>query len=435
GMASCEKYLDEKPDKKLVVPETLTDLQALLDFAPAVAGDAAADQVSSDDYYLTTADYQSLPGEPERRMYTWEKDHIFTGYPNDWSKLYNRIYYVNTVLEALTEINRTAANATTYDHVKGQAMLLRGKSFLQAAIIWSKAYDEATAATEPGIPLKVTPDFNELSVRATLKQTFAVLLTDLKTAAALLPVKPVHVIRPSRPAAFGYLARAYLYMRQYQLAGAYADSCLQLKNDLLDYNSLNPGANFFVKYNIEQVIYSVSSAPQLYNSVALVDSNIYQLYDTNDLRKTVFFKSNGNGAYFFKGSYDGNFGNVYTGIAVDEMLLVRAECFARSGNKQAALDDLNTLLIKRWKTGAFAPVTTATAAEAVQLILTERRKELLLRGLRFLDLKRLNKDGAAISLTRIVDGQSYTLPPNDKRYALPIPEDVINISGMEQNPR
>ena len=69
------------------------------------------------------------------------------------------------------------------------------------------------------------------------------------------------------------------------------------------------------------------------------------------------------------------------------------------------------------------------------LILLERRKELLMRGLRWMDLKRLNMEGAAITLTRTVNGQVYTLPPNDLRYALPIPEDVIAISGMQQNPR
>ncbi|SEM08104.1 hypothetical protein SAMN05216436_101351 [bacterium A37T11] len=57
-----------------------------------------------------------------------------------------------------------------------------------------------------------------------------------------------------------------------------------------------------------------------------------------------------------------------------------------------------------------------------------------MRGLRWMDIKRLNKEGANITLTRNLNGQIYTLPPNDPRFALPIPEDVIDLSGMQQNP-
>jgi len=56
-----------------------------------------------------------------------------------------------------------------------------------------------------------------------------------------------------------------------------------------------------------------------------------------------------------------------------------------------------------------------------------------MRTLRYTDLKRLNKEGANITLTRFIKGQTYTLLPNDPRYALPIPDDVIQVSGMPQN--
>ena len=67
------------------------------------------------------------------------------------------------------------------------------------------------------------------------------------------------------------------------------------------------------------------------------------------------------------------------------------------------------------------------------MVLLERRKELTLRGLRLSDIKRLNKEGRGITLTRIVNGVAYTLPANSARFANPIPENIIEISGMEQN--
>jgi hypothetical protein len=50
----------------------------------------------------------------------------------------------------------------------------------------------------------------------------------------------------------------------------------------------------------------------------------------------------------------------------------------------------------------YIPITAGSSDEASQLILQERRKELLFRGLRWIDIKRLNKEGAGIVLKRKV---------------------------------
>ncbi len=99
------------------------------------------------------------------------------------------------------------------------------------------------------------------------------------------------------------------------------------------------------------------------------------------------------------------------------------------------MSDLNTLLIKRWAAGTFIPVTADNVEEALSIILAERRKELVFRGRRWLDIKRLNKEGKNIVLMRNIHGKTYTILPNDLRYALAIPETVIQLSGMQQNPR
>ena len=115
--------------------------------------------------------------------------------------------------------------------------------------------------------------------------------------------------------------------------------------------------------------------------------------------------------------------------------MMRAECAARQGNISAAMNDLNNLLKKRWKTGTFSNLAATSAAEALSIILTERRKELIMRGLRWMDIKRFNKEGQNIFLKRIILGQAYIIEPNSLRYSLTIPDDVISISGMKQNPR
>jgi hypothetical protein len=76
-----------------------------------------------------------------------------------------------------------------------------------------------------------------------------------------------------------------------------------------------------------------------------------------------------------------------------------------------------------------------TAAAALDTVLAERRKELAFRGIRWSDLRRLNQEDWNITLTRNLNGTPYTLPPNSKLYTLPIPPDVIQESGIAQNPR
>jgi hypothetical protein len=167
-------------------------------------------------------------------------------------------------------------------------------------------------------------------------------------------------------------------------------------------------------------------------SIAKIDSNLYKSYNANDVRKAVFFRANSDGTYFFSGDYNG--ANPFDGIATDEVLLMRAECSARLNNKDAALTDLNSLMIKRWKNnGTWSPFSASNSQQALDIILTERRKELIFRDLRWMDIKRLNKENANITLKRVVSGQQFILPPNDKKFALPIPPDIVNLTGMQQN--
>jgi hypothetical protein len=168
------------------------------------------------------------------------------------------------------------------------------------------------------------------------------------------------------------------------------------------------------------------------NWAAQIDTSLYASYDDNDLRKSAYFFPNFEN-YSFKGSYAGSDGVYFTGLATDEIYLIRSECLARNQQKDAALNDLNALLSKRWSAGNFTPITVATAQEALTIILAERRKELVMRGLRWIDIKRLNKEGANIILKRIIATQQFSLQPNEERYALPIPDDIIKQTGIQQN--
>ena len=264
-ITGCKKFLEEKSDKKLVVPSTINGLQALLDNYNLMSTKfSAAGETSADDYYLTDADYAALPSPFNKRMYTWEKDNLFDiGYNgNDWSSCYKAVYIATSVLDNLQDIEESGE----WNNVKGQALVFRAARYLDAVQTWALPYDERASATDLGLPLRLDPDFNEKSERVSVQQTYNQIIADLQNAVSLLPAIPLNQTRPSKPAVYGLLARTYLAMRQYANAGLYADSCLQLHNALLDYNTLNATASFPVKdENAEVIFYEAMSTPDILN--------------------------------------------------------------------------------------------------------------------------------------------------------------------------
>ena len=319
--------------------------------------------------------------------------------------------------------------------MKGSALFFRAYYFLQLSWVYAKAYDATTSRTDLGIVLRLTSDFNVKSVRATVSQSYDRVLSDAKASIQYLPNLPAHPFRPSKAASYGLLARAYLSMRQYDSAFKYAGLCLGIQNSLLDYNDagINVGGNVpFQPFNQEIIFYSSMNSinSTLATSISKTDTSLYNSYDSSDLRKQIFFRPS-SGYERFKGSYAASVSKLFSGIAVDEMILTRAECYARANDIPNAMADLNSLISKRWDNAVtHNPVTATSSAEALDEVLTERRKELLFRGLRWMDIKRLNREKANIVLTRNINGSMVTLPTNDNRYALPLPSDIISETGL-----
>lgn len=436
----CKKFLDARPDDQLIVPETLPQLQALLDNSDKMNLNLSPifGEASTDDYYVTDATFNATEFS---ELYNWKLNEY--RFANDWSEAYEVVYTSNFVLEALQKIQATAKNQQQWNNVKGSALFYRSYNFLNLLWVYAKAYDASTASTDLGIALRTASDFNIPSVRSSAKEGYERVLTDTKDAAALLPDLPLHVMRPSKAAAYSLLARTYLSMRIYDSALVYANKAIALKNTIMNFNhdsDIPSGINApvpFKRFNKETIFYYEMGTTFAINGInkALIDTMLLASYNTNDLRKNAFYTGTGN-SYTFKGSYTGNTNLYFTGITTPEIIYTQAECMARTGQWAQAMDILNNLLQTRFiETIPYVPLTAASASEAVQVILSERRKESYMRGLRFIDIKRLNKEGANMILQRKIAGQTYTLQPNSNYYAIPLPADIIQITGMPQNPQ
>jgi tetratricopeptide (TPR) repeat protein len=438
----CKKYLDEIPDKKLAIPSSLNDMKLLLDDYTTMNNNFPNSmEVLCDNYYVTSSNFSSITDMQIRNQYLWIKDESV-----NWISLYRPILNSNIVLDNLSIIPYNhQSEQVLYDNILGSALFFRSYYFYLCAQIFGQPYDKNTKSTDLGIVLRLNSDFNEQSRRSNNEETYQEIIVGFEKAIRLLPEVQDIKTRPTKSAAYGALARTFLTTQQYELAGRYADSCINLygANNLLNFNNpsdVKPSASIPIQTFNKEVIFHLVGNPNsiLSTSRAKVDPNLYNSYDIKDLRKTTYFKANtgtNSGTYAVKGGYDGLGGAIFGGIALDEMYLIRAEALARSGNTDLALKDLNKLLEHRWISGTYISYTATSSQDALIKILNERRKELIFRGTRWIDLRRLMKEQAlAVTPQRVINDTKYELLPNSPRYTLQIPAEVINLSGIPQNP-
>lgn len=427
SLTGCEKgFLDKKPDKALLVPTTLNDFQALLDNTNLININPSLDMIAGDEFIVTTNG--SGLNALQRNAYFWADDmYEATSAIGDWYIPYQQVFYANIVLDGLEKVNRSD-NRTEYDRIKGSALFIRACAFYNLAQLFAVPYT-SNNAFKPGIPLSLSSNVNTRPSRGTLQQTYDQIVNDLKEAVSLLPKTGQFKSRPSNNASLALLARTYLTMQDYDNALRYADLSLSSNNNLINYNTLDakatypfpsalPNGNDEVLYNSERISYAFFRS----NIVKFTDE-LRNAYEQNDLRKTLFFlPSNGR----FRG---------YVGLTVAEMYLIRAESNCRLNKLEMANSDLNKLLSNRYLTGKYVPLRFSDQASLLAKILIERKKELVARGLRWSDLRRLNQDPAtSVTLKRIRDGIELTLLPNSNKYTFPIPLSDLG-DGVIQNPR
>lgn len=439
-LSGCNKFLEEKSDKKLAVPHTLEDLQALLDDVIYVGGQTASEsEVSTDDYYVKENDMASLP-ESEQALYYWSAE-----LPDDerngqgWRNGYREIYYCNLVLEGLTGLTQEERGTVKAHDIMGQALIKRAAAMLAMAEIWTMGYDNKDVDSPYGLPIRQNTNFNEKSKRGTLAETYDFIQEDLLKAKDLLTLKSISKYRPTKAAAYGYLARLYLFKNDYVNAAIYSDSCISYHGGkLLDFGTLDISKRYGMPLpeNNPEVIFlrTLTSFFILGQTVAKISPDLLNNYDSNDYRLNLFFYPNSDGSKRFKGSYTGSSG-LFCGIALDEMYLIKIEALLQTGKFELAKIVTKEFVKNRYNlsSGKILNLDSMSNDELLNFIIQERRRELLMRGLRWSDIKRLNKMGSNLGFER--KESNIKLPPNDLRFAIPIPQNVVDLTGMLKNER
>jgi len=428
-LTSCEEFLDQKPNLSIEAPETKTDLQAILDNESIMNYSTILDIVASDDYYHSLEGFESEDKEIYRNAHirSFHPDMYGETSNGDWVYPYKQIFAANFCLEKANELIVWDAKTEAINNIMGSAWFIRAYALVELVKVFTPQYSPA-AASHLSIPLPLKSDVTTVPDYVSLQKVYDQIFEDLERALPLLPSTPKFRSRPSKSAVYALRARVYLMMKQYEKAFTEADASLAIDDQLMDFNQLNPSLNFPVSLGNVEVIYhtlaptftSINVSPE-----ARIDTTLYKSYHDDDLRKSIYFYINPQGHINYKGSFTAGY-SFFTGLTVSEMLLIKAECALRLDNPEIAFTALDRLLKSRYKEGHYAPVPYQDLADPLGFVLSERRKEMIFRGRRWADLKRLAGERTELfPIVRKLGDQEYVMGEEPDSFVFPIPEEEL----------
>ena len=380
-----------------------------------------------------------------------------------WNTLYQRINIANIILSEIQDMEKNSEEEELDAwRVQGEAHFLRAQFYFFLVNIYGDAYAPSTATNKLGVPLKLTeyvehdPDKKTQFERATIQKVYDQIVLDLEDAVTCFEKgsQPQSIYRASREAALLLLSRVHLYMQNWEAARDRALEVLKSKNTLATMSSRDTVV--FLSPNNVEIIFTQGAQNLKHGVMGIggefcVSSNLYDLYDTTDYRKVVYFTASRD-SIGLDYKYDTGDEPSYLG---DIFMLRTAEAYLNVAEAYAMLDDasntstyLNNLRSVRHKNY----VTVNYDMDAIiQEVRDERRRELCFEGHRWFDLRRYAVCEKA-PYQKVIDhvfplydsdnrnifqsAEIYRLEINDPAYTFAIPKDVLNFdTGMPDNPR
>ena len=439
-LAGCDKYLDIKPKGKTLL-STVTDYDQWLNDPSLCLGFGQPSGIFN--YFGDNVDAPSIstpPTQPAELVYTWGQQYStdLSAAPMFWGEHYAKINQFNTVLLGID--GATNGTSSQKKSIRAEALLGRALEYFYLVNEYGKSYDSATADKDLAVPFVTSNDVTqEVPARSTVAEIYKHIIADLTAAIPDLPAdNSANRLRGSTAAAYSLLARVYFYARDY--ADARKNAELALGNSravMIDYNGTLSISGLLGLQ--PDVIYG---RMLLGNTPATLD--FMRSFETNDLRVKKLYRSSDGYTFTIRGAtlfipsiVTSVFQYLNTGTSVQEMKLIIAECAARSNDLTVALQQLDDVRKARFASASYVPYQSGNQEAVLQEVLKERNHELPFCGLRWFDMRRLDKENRMGTVNRYnAQGTIIaTLAPHSNRYTLQIPVQVLSFNpGMQQNP-
>ena len=468
--AGCKEYLEQPVDQRTQL-NTIEKVSELLATAYP-----QADYVTFTEALSDLADDKGPNGtlmeEVNRNPYFFQdvqaKDQ---GSPDlYWNACYAAIAAANHALEAI----ENAENPGDYRAQKGEALVARAYAHFMLVTLFAKAYDPATAGSDPGVPYVTEPETVVLAQysRGTVASVYQQIEKDLTSGLPLINNNSYRVPKYhfNTTAAHAFATRFYLFKRDYQKVIDHANqafpagnvgpylrpwvtvySGLTANEGLAIYTQASENANLLLvetaslwarSYGAYRYGLSTAIVNYLFRSNNVTGARwVFPLYTQGDDNWVILkFRE-----HFVRTDPNAEIGFPYTIFPLftaEEVLFNRAEANLELGNNDAARADLNLYASTRIEnySSATHSITntklrnfygTTTVKEGLLAALLDfKATEFVQEGMRWFDIlrHRITVEHAT------VEGQVLTLGPDDNRRVMQIPQEAT-LAGIERNPR
>jgi hypothetical protein len=360
-----------------------------------------------------------------------------------WDAGYAAIGRANIVIEKVPNVSGLSAEER--DDLLAQAHFMRALSFHNLVKYWGD-----TASAGLGVPLVLIPprDISEagLATRATTGEVYTQILSDLSDAETLMG-SSTDASRATLMAVRALRARVYLYQRNYagaeteaeavgtlggySLASAYGDlftedgsptpeDVFRMHFDAVDFC----WEGYYYRHSEAQGRREISPSVDLITAYDPAFNGSPGTYNPVDLRGqwNIAFNDSTDGTSVYGSKWPTGIGaeDIHV-IRFAEVLLIQAEAEARQNKLGEAEATLTPIRVRAGL--AAAGLDTLTQAQAIDVILNERRLELAMEGDRWPDLVRT--------------GRVQTFLPGVAGFQTlyPIPLNELDVApGLVQNP-
>lgn len=485
-LASCSKYLETNPDMRTEI-NTVEKVAQLVGTAyPTYTGMAMAEMYSDNVSDKGPNVSGTHINNPYPEFYRWE-DVKETGNNTPtqyWNGVYEGIAAANQALESI-EVYNIGPEANPY---KGEALVARAYNHFMLVTYFAKPYEIGGANDSPGIPYVLAPETSPIVKysRGTVASVYAQIEKDLTEGLDLLAggtwKVPKYHFTPA--AAHAFASRFYLFKGEWDKVIAHANQVFpggdftgNLRNyvtevapmNTTDYNayftkadkkfnillrevySVYPRSNSFPqsRYGFSQEIYNDLWASSAKNPITPAGGA-----NTNFISRSLTFGTGNYTVYIWREHFyitnaTANIGLPYYMqplFTADEVLTNRAEAYAQLNRLTESIQDLNLFAsVRRVNFASSGGVTIDKSKEffsvtddkqaIINTVLHFKRVGFMGEGIRWFDILRHKITVRHNFIDENSDITYEELLPDDPRRAFQIPDDAINLGGLEPNPR
>jgi hypothetical protein len=447
---SCEDAYNVEPDDEILESNAITSVADLEKAAIGLYGTVSGTNLIA--YSSRFTDDLRLPADNRGQgvqVHTWDINSGSNSPEGIWFNLFNVINRANRILNIIDGIPaQTADEEVQKDRIKAECLGLRALSHFDLLRSFGVSYDGLS--NELGVPNIDYVVVLQQPNRNTVAENYIFINNDINAALGILDENYTDNTRLTVNALNALQARVALYQGEYATAISAASQVIsnvplatateypdiwtdESEEEVvfkLKRTTGDGAAGTLFQDTNEDVFFYMSNAlvEELYYYTAGADPRFSVLVD---LDQTTVLEEPFIGKYLGSSA---NFGlNDIKVFRTSEMVLIRSEAYARTGELSLSSADMNLLGVNRGYAGTTSFNSTA---EALSFIERERRLELAYEGHRYYDMKRFGTDvdrsptddcGAASG--------SCQLPANDYRWVMPIPQsEIFANDNITQNP-